>query len=55
MKRILRDGDTIQIGSHHLRYISPTRVSQLAGETIDRWRETAVLPRDLGKVDFEGA
>jgi len=55
-KRILRDGDVIQIGRHRLSYANPaTRVSQLAGETIDRWRETAVLPINHGKVDFEGA
>jgi type II secretory pathway predicted ATPase ExeA len=48
-KRILRDGDTVQIGRHRLGYVSPaTRVAALAGETIDRWRETAVLPVEHG-------
>jgi type II secretory pathway predicted ATPase ExeA len=56
-KRILRDGDVIQIGRHRLSYANPaTRVTQLAGETIDRWRETAVLPPfDHDKLDLEGA
>jgi type II secretory pathway predicted ATPase ExeA/pSer/pThr/pTyr-binding forkhead associated (FHA) protein len=44
-KRILRDGDTIRIGLHELTYLNPAkRLTQVAGETIDRWRETAVLP-----------
>jgi hypothetical protein len=29
-------------------------VAQLADETIDRWRETAVIPIRQGKVDWEG-
>jgi general secretion pathway protein A len=52
-KRILRDGDTVQIGRHRLTYSNPkTRVAQLAGETIDRWRETAVLSVDHDTIGF---
>jgi pSer/pThr/pTyr-binding forkhead associated (FHA) protein len=54
-KRILRDGDTVQIGRHRLTYSNPkTRVAQLAGETIDRWRETAVLSVDHDTIGFKG-
>jgi type II secretory pathway predicted ATPase ExeA len=43
-KRILRDGDVMQIGHHRLTYVNPNKhVTQLAGETVDRWRETTVL------------
>jgi len=54
-KRILRDGDTIQIGQHRLTYSNPkTRVAQLATETIDRWRETAVLSSEHDTADLKG-
>jgi type II secretory pathway predicted ATPase ExeA len=54
-KRILRDGDAIQIGHHRLTYVSPsTRVAALAGETIDRWRETAVLAVEEDHVGLKG-
>jgi general secretion pathway protein A len=55
-KRILRDGDTVQIGQHRLTYSNPkTRVAQLASETIDRWRETAVLSAAHDTADLKGA
>lgn len=45
-KRLLRDGDKVRIGRHTLRYVNPAqpKVAQLATETVDRWRETTVLP-----------
>ena len=46
-KRILRDGDVLQIGHHRLTYVNPgARVAQLAAETVDRWRETMVLAEE---------
>jgi type II secretory pathway predicted ATPase ExeA len=54
-KRILRDGDVMQIGHHRLTYVNPNKhVAQLAGETVDRWRETTVLAHDDDHADAKG-